>query len=60
MTQERKYAVVDLEATSASSNKDYQVGIVIIENSQIVKTYETDVNPREKLTSYSLINRIDR
>ena len=32
----------------------------IIENSQIVKTYETDVNPHEKLTSYSPINRIDR
>lgn len=54
MTQEkRKYAVVDLEATSAGSNaKIIQVGIVIIENSQIVKTYETDVNPHEKLTSH--------
>ena len=51
MTQEkRKYAVVDLEATSASSNaKIIQVGIVLIENGQIVKTYETDVNPHEKL-----------
>ena len=46
-------AVVVLEATSASSNaKIIQVGIVIIENSQIVKTYETDVNPHEKLTSH--------
>lgn len=45
--------MVDLEATSASSNaKIIQVGIVIIENSQIVKTYETDVNPHEKLTSH--------
>ena len=54
MTQEkRKYAVVDLEATSASSNaKIIQVGIVLIENGQIVKTYETDVNPHEKLTSH--------
>lgn len=51
MTQEkRKYAVVDLEATSARSNaKIIQVGIVIIENGQIVKAYETDVNPHEKL-----------
>ena len=51
MTQEkRKYAVVDLEATSASSNaKIIQVGIVLIENGQIVKTYETDVNPHEKI-----------
>lgn len=51
MTQEkRKYAVVDLEATSAGSNaKIIQVGIVLIENGQIVKTYETDVNPHEKL-----------
>ena len=54
MTQEkRKYAVVDLEATSASSNaKIIQVGIVLIENGQIVKTYETDVNPHEKLDSH--------
>ncbi|EKU17430.1 hypothetical protein D8824_00460 [Streptococcus intermedius] len=54
MTQEkRKYAVVDLEATSARSNaKIIQVGIVIIENGQIVKAYETDVNPHEKLDSH--------
>ena len=54
MTQEkRKYAVVDLEATSASSNaKIIQVGIVLIENGQIVKTYETDVNPHEKLDTH--------
>ena len=46
----RKYAVVDLEATSASSNaKIIQIGIVIIEDGQIVETYETDVNPHEEL-----------
>ena len=51
MTQEkRKYAVVDLEATSARSNaKIIQVGIVIIENGQIVQTYENDLNPHEKM-----------
>ncbi|MCS4487822.1 bifunctional DnaQ family exonuclease/ATP-dependent helicase [Streptococcus sciuri] len=46
----RKYAVVDLEATSAGSNAAIiQVGIVIIENNQISKTYSTDVNPHETL-----------
>ncbi|MGT2680197.1 bifunctional DnaQ family exonuclease/ATP-dependent helicase [Streptococcus ratti] len=47
----RKYAVVDLEATSASSSASIiQVGIVIIENNRIVQTYATDVNPHEKLS----------
>lgn len=46
----RKYAVVDLEATSAGSNAAIiQVGIVIIENDEIVKTYSTDVNPHQAL-----------
>ena len=49
----RKYAVVDLEATSASSNaKIIQIGIVIIEDGQIVETYETDVNPHERLDEH--------
>ena len=35
----RKYAVVDLEATSASNNaKIIQIGIVIIQDGQIVET----------------------
>lgn len=47
----RKYAVVDLEATSASSSASIiQVGIVIIENDRIAETYATDVNPHEKLS----------
>ena len=49
----RKYAVVDLEATSASSNaKIIQIGIVIIQDGQIVETYETDVNPHEELDEH--------
>lgn len=49
----RKYAVVDLEATSAGSNaRIIQVGIVIIENHHIIKTYETDVNPHESLDDH--------
>ena len=52
----RKYAVVDLEATSASSSASIiQVGIVIIENDRIVETYATDVNPHEKL-SEAIVN----
>ncbi|EHJ52573.1 bifunctional DnaQ family exonuclease/ATP-dependent helicase [Streptococcus macacae] len=52
----RRYAVVDLEATSASPAASIiQVGIVIIENDQIVDTYQTDVNPHKKL-SKSIIN----
>lgn len=49
----RKYAVVDLEATSASTTAQIiQVGIVIVEQGQIVQTYETDVNPHEYLTNH--------
>ncbi|MEX2805191.1 bifunctional DnaQ family exonuclease/ATP-dependent helicase [Streptococcus sp. H31] len=50
---DRKYAIVDLEATSASSSAMIiQVGIVIIKNDKIIETYQTDVNPHEKLTQH--------
>lgn len=53
MTIKRSYAIVDLEATSAASNaKIIQVGIVIVENGVITKTYETDVNPHQKLDQH--------
>lgn len=45
-----KYAVVDLEATSAShSSKIIQIGIVVVEQGKIVTTYQTDVNPHQAL-----------
>ncbi|WP_159584234.1 bifunctional DnaQ family exonuclease/ATP-dependent helicase [Streptococcus halichoeri] len=48
-----KYAVVDLEATSAGVNASIiQVGIVIIHNGRIIDTYQTDVNPHEPLTDH--------
>ncbi len=51
--QIRKYAIVDLEATSAGSNaKIIQVGIVIVENGEITQSYETDVNPHERLDEH--------
>ena len=51
--QKRKYAIVDLEATSAGSNaKIIQVGIVIIEDGLITQSYETDVNPHERLDEH--------
>lgn len=54
MTQnDYKYAVVDLEATgTGSSAKIIQIGIVLIENGIITKTYETDVNPHEELDEH--------
>ncbi|MDQ0221703.1 bifunctional DnaQ family exonuclease/ATP-dependent helicase [Streptococcus moroccensis] len=49
----KKYAVVDLEATSASADAQIiQVGIVIVQNGHILETYETDVNPHEPLTPH--------
>ena len=51
--QKRKYAIVDLEATSAGSNaKIIQVGIVIVEDGRIIQSYETDVNPHERLDEH--------
>ncbi|MGT2933389.1 bifunctional DnaQ family exonuclease/ATP-dependent helicase [Streptococcus catagoni] len=55
MTNEskRKYAVIDLEATNAGSTASIiQVGIVIIENQEIITTYQTDVNPHEPLSEH--------
>ena len=44
---------MDLEATSAGSNaKIIQVGIVIVEDGVITQSYETDVNPHERLDEH--------
>ena len=48
-----RYVVVDLEATSTGSKaKIIQVGIVVIENGEIINQYATDVNPHEPLDSH--------
>ena len=48
-----RYVVVDLEATSTGSKaKIIQVGIVVIEDGEIVEQYATDVNPHERLDSH--------
>ena len=48
-----RYVVVDLEATSTGSKaKIIQVGIVVIEDGEIVEQYATDVNPYEHLDSH--------
>ena len=48
-----RYVVVDLEATSTGSKaKIIQVGIVVIENGEIIDQYATDVNPHELLDSH--------
>lgn len=49
----RKYAIVDLEATSTGVDAQIiQVGIVVVQDGKILQTYETDVNPHEALTSH--------
>ena len=46
-----RYAIVDLEATGTGSDaKIIQVGIVIVQDGQVLQTYEQDVNPHEDLT----------
>lgn len=45
-----RYAIVDLEATGTGSDaKIIQVGIVIVQDGQVLQTYEQDVNPHEDL-----------
>ena len=46
-----RYAIVDLEATGIGSDaKIIQVGIVIVQDGQVLHTYEQDVNPHEDLS----------
>ncbi|MCP1639020.1 ATP-dependent DNA helicase DinG [Streptococcus gallinaceus] len=48
-----KYAVVDLEATGTGSKaKIIQIGIVIVQDGKIQETYQTDINPYEKLDNH--------
>lgn len=48
-----RYAVVDLEATGTGLNaKIIQIGIVLVEEGEIVGQYETDVNPYEPLDEH--------
>lgn len=49
--EKKRYAVIDLEATEPGNQaKIIQIGIVIIENGQIVQTYDTDINPHEEIS----------
>ena len=48
-----KYAIVDLEATSASSTASIiQVGIVIMQNGQVIDEFASDVNPHQELDDH--------
>ena len=48
-----KYAIVDLEATSASSTACIiQVGIVIMQNGRVIDEFASDVNPHQKLDNH--------
>ena len=48
-----KYAIVDLEATSASSTACIiQVGIVIMQNGLVIDEFSSDVNPHQELDDH--------
>ncbi|TCD46689.1 bifunctional DnaQ family exonuclease/ATP-dependent helicase [Streptococcus sp. X16XC17] len=48
-----KYAVIDLEATGTGSKaKIIQIGIVIVQNGEIMTTFESDINPYEPLDKH--------
>ncbi|HFI0795457.1 TPA: bifunctional DnaQ family exonuclease/ATP-dependent helicase [Streptococcus suis] len=48
-----RYAVVDLEATGTGADaKIIQIGIVLIENGEIIDSYATDINPYELLDDH--------
>lgn len=49
----QKYAIVDIEATNPGNQaKIIQVGIVLVENGEIIQSYQTDVNPQEALDQH--------
>ncbi|TFU28531.1 DEAD/DEAH box helicase [Streptococcus sp. WM07] len=49
----QKYAIVDIEATNPGNQaKIIQVGIVLLENGEIIQSYQTDVNPQEALDQH--------
>ncbi|HEL2384166.1 TPA: bifunctional DnaQ family exonuclease/ATP-dependent helicase [Streptococcus suis] len=48
-----RYAVVDLEATGTGADaKIIQIGIVLIENGEIIDSFATDINPYELLDDH--------
>lgn len=48
-----RYTVVDLEATGTGADaKIIQIGIVLIENGEIIDSYATDINPYELLDDH--------
>lgn len=48
-----RYAVVDLEATGTGADaKIIQIGIVLVENGEIIDSYATDINPYEPLDDH--------
>lgn len=48
-----RYAVVDLEATGTGTDaKIIQIGIVLVENGEIIDSYATDINPYELLDDH--------
>ncbi|HFI0695712.1 TPA: bifunctional DnaQ family exonuclease/ATP-dependent helicase [Streptococcus suis] len=48
-----RYAVVDLEATGTGADaKIIQIGIVLVENGEIIDSYATDINPYELLDDH--------
>ena len=52
MMENHKYAVVDIETTghsSSSGDRIIQLAIVFIENSKIVDTFSTFINPEKSI-----------
>lgn len=48
-----RYAVVDLEATGTGADaKIIQIGIVLVENGEIIDSFATDINPYEPLDDH--------
>src|SRR5947209_4735474 len=47
----QKLAFVDIETTGASSTRDriIEIGILRVENNQVVKTFQTLINPNQYL-----------
>jgi len=54
MVKNKKYAIVDIETTGGGNGfeKITEIAIVIVQNSQILESYETLINPQRSIPSF--------
>ena len=54
MSKHKKYAIVDLETTGGMAQRDkiIEIGIVVFDGNEIVRTFESLVNPERTVPPF--------